>query len=160
MSRTAVLASILIASLLGLAACGGSAEDHLQKARQHLAAGAYAEAAVAANQGLAAGAEGPVAWRLELSALEGEARSARTADVLARLERLAGAWSGQVSGSLYVQTAGQLKEAGDAEGAIGVLDAGAQRYPDDPDLAQAIERLKTTGSSDEIERLRTLGYVE
>lgn len=160
MSRTAGLASILIASLLGPAACGGGAEDQLEKARQHLASGAYAEAADAANQGLAAGAEGPVAWRLELAALEGEARSAKTAEVLVRLERLAGAWPGQVTGSLYVQTAGQVKEAGDAEGAIGVLDAGARRYPEDADIAQAIERLKTTGSSDEIERLRSLGYVE
>ncbi|HSJ98447.1 MAG TPA: hypothetical protein VLC53_15325, partial [Myxococcota bacterium] len=103
---------------------------------------------------------GPVAWRLELAALEGEARSGKTADVLARLDRLAGAWSAQVGGSLYVQTAGQVKEAGDAEGAIGVLDAGAQRFPEDRDIAQAIERLKATGSSDEIERLRSLGYVE
>lgn len=152
---------VLLAPLLVLLACGGGAEGELEKARQHLAAGAYAEAAAAANRGLAAGPEGPVAWRLELAALEGEARSARTPDVLARLERLAGSpWAAQVTGSLYVQTAGQLKEAGDAQGAIGVLDAGAKRFPEDADIAQAIRRLQATGTSEEIERLRSLGYVE
>ncbi len=149
-----------LAPLLLLVACSGGPEDQLEKARQSLAAGAYADAAATAQAGLDAGAEGSTAWRLELAALEGEARTARTADALSRLVRLAESWSGQVTGSLYVQTAGQVKEAGDAEGAIGVLDAGAQRFPDDPDITQAIARLKATGTSDEIERLRSLGYVE
>jgi predicted Zn-dependent protease len=100
------------------------------------------------------------AWRLELAALEGEARGGKTAEVLARFERLAQAWSDQVTGSLYVQTAGQVKEAGDAAGAINVLDAGAKRFPDDPDITQAIAQSKATGTAEEIERLRSLGYVE
>ena len=164
MPRMAVLAPFLVGSVLlpalALFACSGNPEDQLEKARQQLAAGAYADAAATANAGLAAGAEGSIAWRLELIALEGEARTARTAAAQARLERLAGSHAAQVTGSLYVQTAGQVKEAGDAEGAIGVLDAGAQRFPEDADIAQAIDRLKATGTSDEIERLRSLGYVE
>ena len=159
MPRMAVLAPILL-PVFGLIACSGSPEAQLEEARRHLAAGAYAEAATTANAGLAAGAEGTVAWRLELTALEGEARTVQTAAVLARLERLSGSHAGQVTGPLYVQTAGQVKEAGDAEGAIGVLDAGAKRFPDDADITQAIDRLKATGSSEEIERLRSLGYVE
>lgn len=147
-------------ALLALLACGGSPEDRLEEARRQLAAGAPAEAARTANEGLAAGAEGPIAWRLELVALEGEARAGETAAVATRLDRLAGAWPAQVGGSLYVQTAGQLKEAGDAEGAIGILDAGARRFADDPAIAQAIEQLEATGSADERERLRSLGYVE
>ena len=143
-----------------LAACGGGPEQRLEDARSKLAAGDYAAAADTATQGLAAGAEGATAWRLELAALEGEARSGRTAEVLARLERLAEAWSAQVTGALYVQTAGQLKEGGDAAGAIGVLDAGARRYPQDADITRAIAQLKATGSDAEIERLRSLGYVE
>ena len=150
----------LVASVLLLVSCGLGPEEQLEKAREHLAAGAYAEAAAAANDGLAAGAEGPTAWRLELAALEGDARAASTADVLSRLDRLAGAWSAQMTGSLYVQTAGQLKEAGDAGGAISVLDAGAQRFPEDADITRAIELSKQTGSAEEIERLRSLGYVE
>jgi hypothetical protein len=145
---------------LTLAACGASPEEQLEKARGHLAQGAYAEAAAAATEGLAAGAEGSTAWRLELAALEGEARGGRTADVLLRLGRLAEAWSAQVTGSLYVQTAGQVKEAGDAAGAISVLDAGAKRFPEDPDIAQAIAQSKATATAEEIERLRSLGYVE
>jgi hypothetical protein len=143
-----------------LAACGADPEGRLEEARAHLSSGAWAEAAAAADEGLAAGAEGATAWRLELVALEGEARGGRAAQALARLERLAGAWAAQVTGALYVQTAGQVKEAGDASGAIGVLDAGARRFPDDADVARAIEQLGATGSDEEIERLRSLGYVE
>jgi hypothetical protein len=155
MSRAAALA------LLGwLVACGGGPEERLEEARGHLAAGEWAEAAAAASRGLEAGAAGATAWRLELAALEGEARAGRTAEALARLERLAEAWSAQVSGALYVQTAGQLKEGGDAAGAIGVLDAGAKRFPQDADITRAIRQLQATGSDEEIERLRSLGYVE
>jgi hypothetical protein len=145
---------------LTLASCGVGPEEQLDKARGHLAEGAYAEAAAAAAQGLAAGAEGSTAWRLELAALEGEARGGKTADVLARLERLAATWSAQLSGSLYVQTAGQLKEAGDAAGAISVLDAGAKHFPEDPDIARAIAQSKASGTAEEIARLRSLGYVK
>jgi hypothetical protein len=155
MSRSAVLLVLWM-----LVACGSGPEAQLEQARAQLAAGDYAAAAATASAGLAAGAEGATAWRLELAALEGEARGGKSADATARLERLAGAWSAQVGGTLYVQTAGQVKEAGDAAGAIGVLDAGARRFPDDPDITRAIEQLKTTGTDAEIERLRSLGYVE
>jgi hypothetical protein len=158
MSRLPVLT--LLTLVLTLASCGVGPEEQLEKARGHLAKGAYADAAAAATQGLAAGAEGSTAWRLELAALEGEARGGKPAEVLARLDHLAAAWSAQVTGSLYVQTAGQVKEAGDAGGAISVLDAGAKRFPQDPDIAQAIAQSKATGTAEEIERLRSLGYVE
>ena len=155
MSRTAVLALLWM-----LVSCGADPADQLEKAREHLAGGDYAEAAAAATLGLSAGAQGSIAWRLELAALEGEARGGRTAEALARLDRLADAWSAQVSGPLYVQTAGQVKEAGDDPGAIRVLDAGAGRFPEDADIARAIAQLKATGSATEIEQLRSLGYVE
>jgi hypothetical protein len=149
-----------LALVLTLASCSAGPEAQLEKARERLAKGAYAEATAAASQGLAGGAEGAVAWRLELAALEGEARGGKTADVLARLDRLAEAWSAQVKGSLYVQTAGQVKEAGDAAGAISILDAGAKRFPEDPDIARAIAQSKAAGTPEEIERLRSLGYVQ
>jgi hypothetical protein len=155
MSRTAVLALVLLVS------CSGGPEAKLEQARAQLASGDYAAAAASASEGLAAGAEGATAWRLELAALEAEARVAKGGDALARLERLAqGSRSGQVAGSLYVQTAGQLREAGDATGAIGVLDAGAKRFPGDADIARAIGQTKATASDAELERLRSLGYVE
>jgi hypothetical protein len=156
MSRAAFLA------LLGLlVSCGAGPEERLEQARARLAGGDYAAAAAAAAEGLAAGAQGATAWRLELAALEAEARGGKAAEVLARLERLGqGPFSGQVGGSLYVQTAQQLKEGGDAAGAIGVLDAGARRFPGDGDITRAIEQAKASGSDAEIERLRSLGYVE
>jgi hypothetical protein len=153
--------AILLILACVVIACGAGPERQLEKAQASLAAGDYAAAAEAAAQGLAAGAQGPVAWRLEIAALEAEARSAKTSEVVARLARLAsGPWSAQLTGPLYVQTAGQLKEAGDAAGAVSVLDAGAKRFPQDADIAKAIDRSKATGSPDEIERLRSLGYVE
>ena len=149
-----------LALLWTLFACGADPEAELEQARASLAGGDYAGAAAAASRGLAAGAEGATAWRLEVAALEGEARGGKTAEVLARLGRLAESWSAQLTGALYVQTAGQVKEAGDAAGAISVLDAGAKRFPEDLDIARAIDQLKATGSADEIDRLRSLGYVE
>lgn len=147
------LASILLA-------CGASPEQRLEEAREALARGAYTEAATASAEGLSGGAEGATAWRLELAGLEAEARGGRSADALARLERLAGAWSQQVTGALYVQTAGQVKEAGDAAGSVSVLDAGAKRFPQDAAIAAAIAQAKVTGSAAELEQLRSLGYVE
>lgn len=151
----------LALALLWLCACGVKPEAQLEKARADLAKGDYAAAAATAAQGLAGGAEGATAWRLENVALEAEARSAKTADVVARLQRLAsGPFAAQLTGPLYVQASGQVKEAGDAAGAITVLDLGAKRFPQDGDIAQAIERSKQSGSDEELERLRSLGYVE
>ena len=144
-----------------LAGCGGGPEARLEKAREALAKGDYPAAAAAASEGLAAGAQGATAWRLELVALEAEARGGSSADVVARLGRLAsGPFAAQLTGPLYVQTAGQVKQAGDAAGAVSVLDLGARRFPQDADLAQAIDRAKSTGGAAEVERLRSLGYVE
>jgi hypothetical protein len=152
--------NLMLGLLLALAACGASPEQELEKAKEQLASGAYGEAETSAAAGLAAGAEGATAWRLELAALEAEARAKKTEAALARLERLAGAWAKQVGGSLYVQTSGQLRDAGDAAGAIQVLDAGAKRFPADPDVAKAISQAKAAGTAAELEQLRSLGYIE
>jgi hypothetical protein len=155
------MSRIALFALLGLLlSCGAGPEAQLEKARGHLGQGAYAEAAAAASAGLAAGAEGAVAWRLELTALEAEARTARTSEAMARLERLAVEWSEQVTPSLYVQTASQVRMGGDATGAIDVLDAGAQRFPEADDIVRAISQLEARGTDAELERLRSLGYVE
>jgi hypothetical protein len=160
MLRTTAVAALTCALLLSVSGCAGGAEADLEQAREHLEAGDYAAAADAAGRGLAAGAEGATAWGLELAALEGEARGGRTDAAISRLERLAGAYPEQVRSALYVQTASHVKEGGDAPGAISVLDAGAKRFPDDEDIVLAIEQAKSSGSDAEIERLRSLGYVE
>jgi hypothetical protein len=147
--------------LLLLLSCSGGPETKLEDARAKLAGGDFAAAAVAANEGLAAGAEGAVAWRLELAALEAEARSAQSDEAVARLERLAGGpFAAQAGASLYVQAAGQLRESGDASGAVDVLDSGAKRFPQDADIARAIEQAKASGNDAELERLRSLGYIQ
>jgi hypothetical protein len=64
-----------------------------------------------------------------------------------------------VKGPLYVQTAGQLREAGDAPGAVELLDAGVKRFPGDADLAKAIEAAKASGNDAERARLCSLGYL-
>jgi hypothetical protein len=154
LSRAAALALLL------LLACAAGPDEQLEEARAQLARGAHAEAAAAAAAGLAAGAEGATAWRLELVALEAEARDGRGAEALARLERLGQTWTAQADAALYLQTAGQLREAGQAAAAVSVLDAGARRFPQDADLAKAIEQAKASGTAEELERLRSLGYVE
>lgn len=148
-------------AFLLLLSCSGGPEAKLEDARAKLGGGDFAAAAAAANEGLAAGAEGALAWRLELAALEAEARGGLGDEALARLDRLAGGpFAAQAAGSLYVQTAGQLREGGDASGAVDVLDSGAQRFPEDADIARAIEQAKATGSDAELERLRSLGYIQ
>lgn len=154
---TRLLAPVLVLLVLG---CGASPQEQLELARSRLASGAYAEAAKAARKGLGAGAEGVTAWRLELAALEGEARADQAAVALARLERLANEKPEQVKGALYVQTAGQLREAGNLAGAIDVLDAGGKRFPEDGDIRSAIEQAKASGTDAERARLCSLGYLE
>jgi hypothetical protein len=150
-----------LALLCLLLSCSGGPEAKLEQARAQLASGDWTAAATSASAGLAAGAEGSTAWRLELAALEAEARGGRGAETLARLERLGqGPFAAQTGASLYVQTAGQLREGGDAAGAIGVLDAGAKRFPSDTDIARAIGQAKASGSDAERERLRSLGYIQ
>ena len=94
---------LLFASLALLLACGASPEDRLEAARAALAKGSYADAAAAAREGLAAGASGATAWRLELAALEGEARAKDGAAARTRIERLAGEKPDQVKGPLLIE---------------------------------------------------------
>ena len=62
----------------------------------------------------------------------------------------------------YSATADQLRAAGDGPGAIQVLDQGLQRFPEDTALASLIDSAKQAPSvdSEELELLRTLGYLE
>jgi hypothetical protein len=141
-------------------ACGPSADQQLEKARGALAAGKHGDAVAAAKAGLDAGAQGATAWRLELVALEGEARGRQTDAALARLDRRAQAHPDQVKGPLYAQTASQVNDAGDGAGSVRVLNAGAQRFPQDADIAKAIEQAKASGGADQLKELKTLGYVQ
>jgi len=141
--------------------CGGaSPEAKLATAEELLAAGTFDQAATAATEGLAANpADAAIRWRLELALLEAQARGGDEAAATATLERLASLEGTRIKGTHYVSTADQLKAAGDAAGAVALLDKGLKRFPGDPDITQAIERTKASGGTDELEALKSLGYL-
>ena len=90
--------------LLWLCACGVKPEAQLEKARADLAKGDYATAAATAAQGLAGGAEGATAWRLENVALEAEARSARYTSAKGHVSRVKMTSSSVVSSTRVAPT--------------------------------------------------------
>ncbi len=47
-----------------------------------------------------------------------------------------------------------------AAGAVTVLDLGAKQCPGDADIDKAIEQAKAGGTEAELEKLRSLGYIE
>jgi tetratricopeptide (TPR) repeat protein len=144
-----------------LAACSdGNPRQHLSQAEAALAAGNHAKAVASADEGLTRKPEAAVRWRLELIRLEALARSGRADAAVQAIERLAGTGNSPVTASHYLSTADQLRGAGNQAGAIQLLDKGAKRFPGDADIAQAIARAKESGSSEELDTLRSLGYLD
>ncbi len=152
----------LLAIALSALACSESARDSLDAARDALAGSEYGDAIAAADAGLAASPDDVTRWGLELVKLEALAREGRGEETLAQLEKLAGLRPDQVSASQYSATAGQLRAAGQGPASIQVLDLGLKRFPEDATLLDLIEQAKAApaAGSDELEMLRSLGYVE
>jgi len=102
------------------------------------------------------------AWGLELVKLEALARDGQGDEALAQIDALANARPQNMPATQYSATADQLKSAGQGAAAIQVLDLGLQRFPEDATLIALIEEAKTApaAGSDELEMLRSLGYVE
>jgi hypothetical protein len=155
-------AFLLLLVILAPLACAESARDSLGEARQALAESRYADAIASADAGLAAGPDEVTAWGLELVRLEALARDGRGDETVALVQRLAGDRPEQVSASQYRATADQLRSAEQGAAAIQVLDLGLKRFPDDATLVELIEQAKKAPApgSDELEMLRSLGYVE
>ena len=155
-------AFFLFSSLLLLLACAESAQEQLSSARQALAESNYDIAIEAAEQGLAAGGDEVTAWGLQLVRLEALARAGAGEDALALLAQLARERPEQVTPGQYSATAGQLRAAGEGGAAIQALDQGLKRFPEDASLQGLIEEAKQAPAegSDELEMLRSLGYVE
>jgi hypothetical protein len=148
----------LLALLLG---CSPSPEKLLSEAEAELSEGAYDQAAVLADRGLTQQPARPATrWRLELVALEARARAGNAAATIAALERLAGEQDTQITPSHYISTADQLRAAGDAKGAVELLDRAARRYPADTKVKKTIAQIKAKGSDAELEALRSLGYLD
>lgn len=151
-------------TLLLALACGVSPEDHLESARKNLQSGQYDPAINDAVQGLQASPDDKTAWGLELVVLEAYARSGKATETTAKIEGLATAHPDRVTPALYRSTADQLTNAGHSAEAIGVLDLGHKRFPDDAAIneaiAKAIESSKAGTDPEALKRLQTLGYVE
>jgi hypothetical protein len=149
-----------------LAACGGkSGAERLTEAQASLNTGKFDAAVTAADQGLAAAdakGDAALAWRLEQVRLEGLAQGGKGNQVKADLERLAGSYPQQVTPALYRALADKVSQAGDTNGAIDLLTAGDQRFPDaHASFVEAIEALKAGGNLDpaQVQRLKALGYL-
>ncbi len=154
--------SCLLLMVLLAGACAESARDSLDAARRELAESSYAEAIATADAGLALEADDVTRWGLELVRLEALAREGRGDDVVAQLGKLAGERPEQLGADQYAATAGQLRSAEAGGAAIQVLDLGLKRFPEDSALAKLIEEARSApeAGSDELEMLRSLGYVE
>jgi hypothetical protein len=152
----------LLVIALTLCACSETARQSLDQARDALAESRYADAVEAADVGLARDADAMTAWGLELVKLEALAREGRGDDTVVQLEKLAGSRPNQVAASQYAATADQLRSVGQGGATIQVLDLGLKRFPEDAILLSLIEEAKVApaGGSDELEMLRSLGYIE
>jgi hypothetical protein len=152
----------VLLSALWLAACGQTPRESLAAARQALTESRYDDAVSAADAGLAGKADAVTTWGLELVKLEALARSGHGDETIAQLEKLAAARPEQVPAAQYSATADQLKTAGQGPASIRVLDLGLKRFPGDASLVALIEEAKQApaAGSDELEMLRSLGYVD
>jgi tetratricopeptide (TPR) repeat protein len=156
--------------ILVLAAClvgcqGKSPADYQKAAQAALDARDPAKAIHLTEEALGQDAvrqDPAMAWRLEQVRLEALARHGKGAQVKTELERLAGVYPKQVGGSLYRSLADGAREAGDNTGAIEILTAGDERFPDEhAKFAEAIEALKNAEDLDpaQVEKLKSLGYL-
>ncbi len=152
----------LLLIVLAVCACSESARESLGEARAALAESRYADAVVAADDGLGLDADEVTAWGLELVKLEALAREGRGDETLSHLEELAVAQPERVTAAQYSTTADQLRAAGEGGATIQVLDLGLQRFPEDATLLALIEQAKAAPApgGDELEMLRSLGYIE
>ena len=152
----------LLAVALAVCACSQTARESLDQARQALAESRYTDAIASADLGLAGDADPVTAWGLELVRLEALARAGLGDETLAQLERLAESRPEHVTAGQYAATADQLRTAAEGGATIQVLDLGLKRFPEDPTLLDLIEQAKTApaAGSDELEMLRSLGYIE
>lgn len=150
-----------VALFLVLAACGKSAVDYQKEAQTALDAGDAPKALQLSEDGLKiSGDDKAVSWRLEQVHIDALAKGGRGGELPKELERLKAAYPAQVTAKFYRALADKLGTAGDMA-QIDVLDAGKKAFPDDTSFQEAIDQLKSSGSTspEEVERLKALGYL-
>jgi len=157
-SRLLLLAVLLVVPI----GCGRSAPEALAEARLALTETRYDDALDEARTGLGLAPDELQRWGLELVVLEALARGGQGEAAAEQLERVEALRPDALPATQYSATADQLRAAGDGPGAIQVLDLGLQRFPEDVALASLISSAKQAPSvdSEELELLRTLGYLE
>ena len=146
--------------LLLALACGKSASDQLDAARQELDGGQFEPAIQDAGQGLQSNPDDKTEWGLQLVLLEASARAGKATETKQKLEELATKHPDRVTPSLYSGSAQQLKDAGKGGDFIEVLDAGHKRFPDDPTISKMIREAAEAGDPAALERLKSLGYIQ
>lgn len=151
----------VLALAAALCACGGSALEHLQDAREGLSDAAWTDVVAAADAGLRAGPDERTSWGLALAKLEAHARLGQGAATLVLLEEVAKLHPERVPATQYCATADQLRSAGDGAAAIQVLDLGNRQHPGDPSIGRLIAASQSAGADPaELEMLKSLGYIE
>lgn len=154
-----VLAAVALVALL--CACEKSGHEQLADARNSLASAAYDDAVKSADAGLGSSPSKADAWGLELVKLEAYARGGSGELAKQQLIALADKYAAQLTATDYSSTAQQLKEAESGTAAIEVLDLGKKRFPDDAMIDKMIaESVSQESSPEELEMLRSLGYIE
>jgi hypothetical protein len=136
------------------------------EAQQALGRRDYAAARAAALAGLELAADGRdpnLAWRLERLALEASAGLGDVDAILSALERLRVTHAAQADVQLHARVGNQLLESGSLDGAIAVVDAAYQRFPDDraalEPLIAALQDRAIHGTDAEREKLATIPYL-
>jgi tetratricopeptide (TPR) repeat protein len=158
--------AILLMSMIGpmfLIGCGPDPEQLKIEAQQALSVGNFSQARELSTRALeqAPKSEKRLTWSLERIRLEALARENRAAEARETLERLATEYPEQANASLYLAIASYISDAGGASGAIDILVAGDERFPEASEKFEAqIRELQESGLDPaEIERLRSLGYL-
>lgn len=160
MSRFLTILSLLVLVM----GCEASLADREKEARAALDGRDYAKARQISDEALASSAaasDKATAWRIEQIRLDSLANDKQSAEVVGSLARLGGTYPNQVTPALYRSLADKLKTAGDTTGAIDVLAAGHERFPNEAQaFVNDIDALKQ-GKLDpaQIEKLKALGYL-
>ena len=161
-ARRAILLTPVI-GLVCLIGCGPDVEQMKDEAQRALSVGDFSRAREISTRALEEipESEKRLIWSLERIHLEALARENQGEEARETLERLAAEYPAQANATLYLAIASYLRDAGGTSGAIDILLAGDERFPEESDKFKAqIQELQAGGLDPaEIERLRSLGYL-
>jgi len=165
--RMALAGSLLVL----LTACGSkSPQEVVDGIQAELNSGNFAAASTAAQAALgteAIKADKALTWRVEKLRLDALAGEKQAAEILAGLTRLKTSNPAQVDAALYASLAGKLSQGHDYLGAIDVVHAGIEQFPDQKarfegelkNLTAAATAASESGDNAALEKLRSLGYL-